>query len=306
MARLEKHGWLWVVCLLLLSRCNDQRKNVPSETISSGKIHISVDETFKPVIDSQIEVFEALHPGAHIIPHYKAEADCLKDLLIDSIRMIIVTRGLNTKEEQFLKDTLRYMPGQNKIAYDAIAVIVNNNCRDSIFDMTDIRSLVKGTSGYKYKVVLDGLNATGTVRYVMDSLLKGQPFGANVVAATNSQGVIDHVANDPNAIGLIGVSWIGDRGDNQQLSFAGNVKVASVECTGCNPVTYVKPYQANIAQRRYPMIRGLYYVLKENYNGLGSGFADFLVYERGQLIFKRAYLWPAKMSFTVRKTNINE
>ena len=42
------------------------------------------------------------------------------------------------------------------------------------------------------------------------------------------------------------------------------------------------------------------------YKGLGSGFVNFLIYERGQLIFRRAYLWPAKMSFEIRTAGINE
>jgi ABC-type phosphate transport system substrate-binding protein len=44
-------------------------------------------------------------------------------------------------------------------------------------------------------------------------------------------------------------------------------------------------YQANIAMGRYPMVRPLYYILEENYDGLGSGFSNFLIYEKGQLIF---------------------
>lgn len=304
--RLEKFGWCWMVCGLFFVQCNNQHGNSPTDTISSGRINISVDESFKPVIDSEIKVFEALHPEAEIVVHYKAEADCLKDLLNDSVRMIIVTRWLTEKEEKLMTEKLQYTPGQSELAYDAITVVVNNKCKDTVFDMADIRSLVKGTSGYKYKVVLDGLNATSTVRYVMDSLLKGQPFGSNVVAATSSQGVIDYVANNPDAIGLVGVNWIGNQEDANQLSFTGKVKVAAVECTNCNPIKYVKPYQLNIGLKRYPMVRGLLYILKENYNGLGSGLADFLVYEKGQLIFKRAYLWPAKMTFNIRGANINQ
>jgi len=49
----------------------------------------------------------------------------------------------------------------------------------------------------------------------------------------------------------------------------------------------------------------LYYILKENYKGLGTGFTSFMKYERGQLIFKRAYL-GAKMGFAVRNVKINE
>jgi phosphate transport system substrate-binding protein len=220
--------------------------------------------------------------------------------------MVIITRGLKDEEERFMKDTLGYNAIQEKIAYDAITVIVNNQSRDTIFDMADIRSLVKGTSGYKYKVVMDGLSATSTVRYAMDSLLKGQPFGPNVVAAANSQGVIDYVANNTDAIGFVGVNWIGNQDDSNLLSFTQKVKITSLECISCTPVSYVKPYQANIALKRYPMTRGIFAILKENYNGLGSGFMNFLIYERGQLVFRKAYLWPARMTFDIRNTNISQ
>jgi len=38
-------------------------------------------------------------------------------------------------------------------------------------------------------------------------------------------------------------------------------------------------------------------VLKENYTGLGTGFTNFLSLERGQLVFRRSYLVPAKNIF---------
>ena len=153
---------------------------------------------------------------------------------------------------------------------------------------------------------MDGLSATSTVRYAIDSLSGGQSLGKNVVAATSSEGVINYVSGHPDAIGFVGVSWIGNPEDATQLSFLQKVKIASIECTVCDHKTYVKPYQANIAMRRYPLVRGLHCVLKENYQGLGSGFLNFLIYERGQLIFRRAFLWPAKMSFEIRNAGINQ
>ena len=276
----------------------------PQETTTSGTIHISVDESFKPVIDSQIKVFESQHPDAHIVVQYKPEAECLRDLNVDSIRMVIVTRGLSETEEKALTNRLSFKPAYGAIAYDAIAVIVNNQVKDTTFSMQDIRSIAKGTSGYKYKMLLDGKSATSTVRFVVDSLLKGQPLSPNVVAAQNTEGVIDYVSKNQDAIGLLGVSWIGNKDDTTQLSFLKKVKIAQIECRGCNG-TYVDPVQYNIAYGRYPMIRPLYYILKENYDGLGNGFANFLIYEKGQKIFYRAYLLPARMSFETRKMQIS-
>jgi phosphate transport system substrate-binding protein len=292
-----------LVIFLLGCKNNEQADN--RDTTTSGTIDISVDETFKPVIDSQIKVFESQFPQAKIRVTYKPEAECLRDLNRDSVRLVIVTRGLSAEEERILTDTLSYKPSFGVIAFDAIAVITNNQSVDTAFTMEDIRSIVKGTSGYKYKVLLDGMTATSTVRFVVDSLLRGAPLTSNIVAAKNSEGVIDHVSKNNDAIGLIGVSWIGNKDDPEQSSFMRKVKIAAIECNGCQG-TYVKPYQANIAMGRYPMIRPLYYVLKENYEGLGSGFKNFLIYEKGQLIFKRAYLLPSRMRFEVRDMQISE
>ncbi len=151
---------------------------------------------------------------------------------------------------------------------------------------------------------MDGVSATSTVRFVMDSILRGQPLGRNVMAAHSSEDVLNYVSNHENAMGFIGVGWIGDEEDPQQTAFLQKVKIASLECESCPRQPYVQPVQANIALNRYPMIRELYYILKEDFKGVGNNFVNFLQLERGQLIFRRAYLVPAKMSFEIRNMQI--
>ncbi|MBX3241971.1 MAG: substrate-binding domain-containing protein [Chitinophagaceae bacterium] len=295
------------ILLIGFSGCTDTKRRVATgyDDLKSGTIHISVDESFKPVIDSQIKVFTSLYPEANIIAHYKAEAECLKDLMNDSIRMVIVTRGLSDEEGNMLKDTLGFVPSWNRMANDAIAVIVNPKQKDSLFSMGEIRSMMNGTSGYKLKPVLDGLSATSTVRYMIDSVLRGNPLSPDIMAATSSGEVIDFVSRNENAIGFVGVSWVGNPDDKDQLEFVNRVTVSLLEASN-DKDKYIKPYQANIATKRYPMVRGLYYILKENYNGLGRGFANFLTHEKGQLIFHRAYLFPTKMNFSVREAALKE
>ena len=288
-----------------LYSCGDNEVRRGGDSTTSGTIHISVDESFKPVIDSQIQVFESQHSEAHIIVHYKPEAECLRDLNNDSIRMVIVTRGLSREEQDIILKKYNFNASFGPIAFDAIAVIVNNASTDSLFTMQDIRSLVKGTSSYPYKILLDGTTATSTVRYVVDSLLRGENISNKVVGANSSAGVINYVSKNNDAIGFVGVSWIGNPEDTTQLSFLQKVKIAKIECRGCTR-TYVDPVPYNIATSRYPMVRPLYYILKENYNGLGSGFVNFLIYEKGQKIFSRSYLLPARMSFEIREMQITE
>jgi phosphate transport system substrate-binding protein len=290
--------------ICLLTACSGKAK-VNVETPISGTIHISVDESFQPIIDSEIKVFESSYPDAHIIPHYRAEAACFRDLAADSARMIIVTRGLSAEEEKFYEESPdHYKPTWDILAYDAIAVIVNPKSKDSLFDMEGIRSMLNG-GDVQHLPVMDGLSATSTVRYAIDSILQGKPLSRNVTAARSSPKVIDYVADNPRAVGFIGVSWIGDPDDPKQESFLKKVSIAAIGCVSCRGETHVKPYQANIALKRYPMVRGLYYILKENFSGVGNNFVNFMNFERGQLIFRRAYLFPAQMSFEVRDMQIS-
>jgi phosphate transport system substrate-binding protein len=88
------------------------------------------------------------------------------------------------------------------------------------------------------------------------------------------------------------------------LAFLKKVKVVAIRCDRCTDQPYVYPFQANIVFKKYPMVRGLYYILKENYSGVGNNLVNFLINERGQLIFKRAYLVPARMNFDVRNVDM--
>lgn len=290
----------------LISGCTTKVNN-RTDTIHSGTIYISVDESFKPVIEEQIRVFEKSFPEAHIIAQYKTEADCFKDLFNDTLnRMIIVTRGLRNEEDEYFLDTLKYRPRWDNIANDAITLLINSKSNDTLFTLERLRKQLSGQINRDQKIVFDGLNATSTVRFAMDSILKGLKFDTSVVQAVkNSQEVIDYIAKTENAIGFVGISWIGNPEDSTQVNMLKNVKIGYVSCTVCDNEPFVKPMQASILTRRYPLVRGLYYILKENYNGLGTGFVNFLNQERGQLIFKRAYL-GTRMEFGVRKVKINQ
>ncbi|MEO6681899.1 MAG: substrate-binding domain-containing protein [Ginsengibacter sp.] len=288
--------------LIGIAGCSGESNRKDLDTVSSGTLHISVDESFKPVIDSQIQVFEALNPEAKIIAHYKTEAACFEDFKTDSTRMIIVTRGLKPEEDQYYKTKFHLFPKVSKVANDGLAVIVNKNSKDTTFSMATLRGILSGTTGDKQKAVFDGLEGSSGFRFAEDSILRGKSIDpTRVFGEKSSKEVIDFVEKNKDVIGFIGVSWIGNPEDTAQMTFLSKVKIAAVQCN-CPENTFVQPYQANIMTMRYPMVRGLYYISKENYSGLATGFSNFLDSERGQLIFRRAYLGPGKMNFIIRST----
>ena len=191
------------------------------------------------------------------------------------------------------------------VARDGISVIVHPSSTDTMFTMKDIKDILTGKLKNGLIPVFDGVKATSTVRFIIDSVLRGDSLTPKAMAARSSEGVIDFVSKNPGVIGFIGVSWIGNTEDETQLSFLKKVKVANIESTDM-PGSYVKAYQANIYLKRYPMVRDLIYILKENHRGLGTGFANFMSGEIGQIIFKRAYLAPAQKNLGIRPVRLNE
>jgi phosphate transport system substrate-binding protein len=282
------------------------KKPQPADTGTTGTIHISVDEAFKPIIEEQIQVFESAYPKAKIIAHYKPEAECWQDLLNDSTRMVIVTKKLTNNEARYYFDSLGLYPKSELLARDAVALVVNRNAADSVFTKEDVQQLLTGTSKLPYKLVFDGVKATSSVRYAIDSILRGKMFNTAVItAAKNSREVVEYIAENPGYIGFVGVSWIGNPEDVDQLEMLKKVRIAWLPCDSCDEAgTFTKPWQEEILTKRYPYSREIYYVLKENHAGLGKSFVNFMNSDRGQLIFRRGYLVPGRRIYIMRETQL--
>ena len=275
------------------------------DTPTKGQINISVDESFRMVIEEQLKVHHSSFPNTTIQVSYKSEAACFRDLQSDSTRMIIVAKGLNDTEATFFENKLSFKPQYGILAYDAVVIIVNKESKDSVFTIAQVKDILSGKN--MKTAVMDGKNATSTVRFLQDSVLRGTIFGKNVVAAENSQKVIEAVTNNKNSIGFVGLSWVGDSYDQKQVNALKKIRTALIECVKCEEKDlFAKPTQASLTYGEYPLARPLYYILKENAAGLGTGFMNFMSLERGQLIFRRAFLVPAKMGFNSRLGKIKE
>jgi phosphate transport system substrate-binding protein len=301
-----KFLFIYIFLATVMVACNNtSNKQTPTDTPNDGTIYISVDESFKPVMEQQILVYQSSNPKAKIIASYKSEVDCFKDLQNDSTRMIFVARWLRKSEEDYYIAKIEYKPEDDVLAYDAVAIIVNINATDSLFTIAKIKNLLNGTSNIP--VVMDGNNATSTVRFLQDSVLHGEPFGKNVVAANGSEAVVEAVSKNAKAIGFVGLSWVGNNNEPKQQEQLKKIKLALVECVKCTEKElFAKPSQSTITFSQYPLARPLYFIMKENYLGLGTGFKNFMMLERGQLIFRRAFLAPAKMDFKKRNSLIKE
>ena len=290
--------------LLALSACRSKSKEGQTDTYSSGVIAIAADASFEPIIQEEIDVFESLYPLAGIVPRYTTEVEAINLLLKDSVRLAVATRTL-TEEEMNSFHSRKFYPREIKLATDALALIVNRANPDSLLSVRDFRRILTGeaktwkqvnsNSGLKdIQVVFDNKNSS-TVRFAMDSVCGGKPLATeNVSALKTNQQVIDFVAKNPAAIGVIGVNWLGNRSDTTNLSFKEEIRVMAVSAGDvATPENSYKPYQAYLYYGNYPLARPIYAILNDPRNGLPWGFTSFMTSDKGQRIILKSGLVPA-------------
>lgn len=288
--------WLLVaaVCITLATSCGSNHRK-PATWRTSDDVHIAVDETFRDIMEEEIETFGLLNPSSAMKPVYCSEDSAIRMLLRDSVRCAITTRKLSKDELDVLKN-YKLDAKQAMIATDAFALIVSKDNPDTLITVSEIRDIVSGRitrweqlkhSGKKgeLKLVFDN-SGSSTVRYMRDSLLAGQQVAGNLYAQGSNQAVIDAVKDNPEIIGVVGANWLKGKSDSVLTSFENlEVKVLKVaRKDGKNEIGW-RPYQYRILTGDYPLIRSVYVILTDpRVRSYTKSFFYFLKGQKGQTI----------------------
>lgn len=304
--------FFYICALFILTGCGSNPDNKYSDTPTSGKVKIACDETLVPLADAELDSFHGLYQYAEITMYYKPENELFKALLNDSVKVIMASRKLNDKENEYFKSR-KLIPVTTKVAIDALAIIVNNKNPDSLFTVNTLRNILAGkydtwkqinpaTSLKDISFVFDN-NGSSTFRYLKDSLGITNELPSWCFAAKSNIDVIEYVEKHEGAIGVIGVSWISDEDDSKVRGFRKAVKVAGIASSdSASTADFYKPYQGYIAENKYPLVREVFTISREGRAGLGTGFVSFVAADQGQRIVRLNGLLPATMPVRLVKT----
>lgn len=301
---LSKLIFVVIFFFLLLSGCKQGTRNVDGPTF--GSIHISVDESFFTVFDSQINTFESIYKDTKIKVSYYDELKTVHDLLTGSSKLIVLSRELNWDEKKVFEKK-QIVPRTTKIAYDGIALVTNKGNRDTLLTYDNLLKILNGTilnwnqlndksQNSRIKLIFDSKNS-GIIRYLFEKAGIKSLSGTISYSLNSNQEVLDYVTDNKDAIGFISISWISDREDTTQLSFRKGINVIAISPpdTSKSAGTYYQPYQAYIAQKSYPLWRAVYIINGDPRAGLSLGFTGFVASEKGQRIILKSGLVPATM-----------
>ncbi|MHC1731570.1 MAG: PstS family phosphate ABC transporter substrate-binding protein [Bacteroidales bacterium] len=304
-------GVFLVLLFVASAGCRNKGTATLRETPTSGNIRIAADESFKPIIEAEIDTFTALYNYAQITPIYQPENELIAFFLSDSVKTIASAWTPTDEQRQVLLD-LQTVVRSTVVAYDAIALVMHKNNADSLLTYENVKNIFTGmmtdwnqinpSSGLgKINIVFDNVRS-GNIRYFRELFDLPEELGSNFYAVKSNPEVIDYVSQSPGAIGIVSVNWISDEDDPLSFNMLNKIKVAAVSQPYLDRSSYFLPLQGHIYDKSYPFVREVYMHSRESFSGLGSGFVSFVAGEKGQRIILKSGLVPATMPIRIIQT----
>ena len=316
-----------VVLAMGLGATSCMKYKKPEHTSTSGTTTMVCDNSCENIMNQEVDVFEYQYPDAHILVRYATQAEAFDSLFSLNTRSIVVSRDLTPEEKRGLKAKYKKERNANinvrsaKIAVDAVAFIVNQKNTCEKLTVSELADIVSGESSEwndlepsklgKIRVILDKTGSS-MATFLSDSLLNGRPLGPNVFAAGSVPEVFKVVEENPNAIGVLGVSWITSDMDSADIdskelaesmlsdgavmgaTLTNRVKVLKVNRD--DEVRAYKPYQQYIFDGSYPLFRQIYMITTASTSNVAGGFYSFVTGPIGQKIIMKTGILPARVS----------
>lgn len=315
---------LTAVFALAMTACGESKKQ---KKVSSATV--VCDDSFRNIMEQEIQVFEYVTPDNFILCDYVAQAVAVDSLLSGNTRTAVIGRDLTKDERVALRKKFSSVRSM-KIAVDAVALIVNPENDINLLSLREIGDVLSGTTTRWNQISPEGADqpinvvfdnaGSGLATYMRDSLLNGREFGKNVVAVGTVDKVFETVKSNRTALGVIGVSWltrslqeadttdmatrvaelqkqeaIDGREINESMDKSG-VKVLAVMR---NDALSYKPYQQYIYDGSYPLTRPIYIISTAGTIGAAGRFYTFVTSVDGQRLIMRTGIMPARMQINV-------
>ena len=299
-----------ILIVFVLASCNSPVKrdgkdvDPALETRTMGLVKILVDESFSSVIDDQISVFKSDYKDAEFEVITGNEGKIVPSFVNDSVRVIVMSRMLTPQEDTVYRKR-SIVPKTSRFAIDGISLITSADNLDSNITVEEVIGILKGETSSGKSLVFDNAYSS-TVRYFMElAQIKTLPT-QGVYTLKNNNDVIKYVVDHKNYIGVVGVNWL--LTNNTASNGVGKVRMMGIKNLKGKKGddNFYKPVQTNLISGIYPFLRNVYIINCEGKDGLGTGFANWLMSPRGQLIVLKSGLGPHKLNpreFNLKNTN---
>jgi phosphate transport system substrate-binding protein len=271
---------LFLISLLIAGCQASSKENSEIDTIL-----VEGSETIYPLVKTLAEKFENQNKWYNIQVAGGGSVTGISELKKGKTDIAMSSRPLKLGEKLYFQE--EHAPyGEKIIAYDALAIIVNNKNILSQLTLEQIRHIYTGKiknwkeiGGDDLPVILYSREpSSGTYDFFNEFFLNYEQLDSNVIKVPNTEELSRKVMQNKGAIGYIGLGHLSK-----------DVKAMKISCDG--GLSFSEPSQSSVQSLKYPVIRPLYfYYLAKNEIKVRS-FISFILSEQGQdLVLKLQYI----------------
>jgi len=288
---LEMIGCLASALLILglLSLCTPTPQG---ESVLSGKISVVCDESTYPLVKAEADTFMKLYTKASITVEPKSTREAIAALFNQEARLAVTTREFTTQEDS-LALANKIKPVSYKFAIEAVGFVLNPANPDTQMTMENLARVLSGEAK-DWRQVGKGRGAIlvvlrnenfGDYEFVKKEILVEKNYTKDVYKVNNTQQVLETVAKEKWAIGIVPMAWLND-----------TVKPLALKRTGEDK--FSKPDMEGIHFRTYPVQRFLYFYHRGEAEKLASGFITYVTSTEGQKVAYKNGYYPATVATT--------
>ena len=237
---------------------------------AAGTVNVNGSTTVLPAMQLVAEGFMQAHPDVTVTISGTGSGNGIKALRDGMTDVAMASRDLKSKEAEDFKshgiETVRFT-----VAHDAIIPVVNPKNGVKGLTMAQLKDVFAGTvrnwkelGGADAPIVVIGRDSSsGTFECFQELVMGKTRVSARALVQASNGGVVQAVAQNPNAIGYIGVGYM----DAQTQALTMND---------------VKPGMDSARDKTWPVARDLYLFTAGDPKGDAAALIDFMLSDEGQ------------------------
>jgi phosphate transport system substrate-binding protein len=277
---------------MLLSACGSNQADQPTGGSAAAYIENKGSDTIVNLALAWAEQYQIEHPEIRISVTGGGSGTGLAALLNGTVGIANASRKISA-DELTQAEAKGIKPVEHIIARDAIAVIVNPENPVSQLTLQQISDIYSGkivnwkeVGGDDRPIVrLSRETNSGTHVYFLETVLRlGDKknktlFSMNTLLLPSSEGIINELRSNPNAIGYDGLGYVPK-----------DLKMIAIAKQAGQP--YVLPSIATVNDKSYAIARDLYMYTSGEAKGAEKDYLDWIVSAEAQAIVAKLGFVP--------------
>jgi len=256
----------------------------------AGFIQVKGSDTIVNAVQKVTEEFMNDYPHIFVAVTGGGSGVGIASLINKTCNVATASREMKPKEIESAQKR-GVSPKEFVVAYDGVAVIVNNSNPVEKLTIEDLHKIFTGKAANWKEfggkdipiVTLSREVSSGTHIYFKEEVVqlgkKGstEEFSAQTLLLTSSQAIVEEIAANEAAVGYLGMGYVSER--------TKAVLVAKGE-------QFYPPDVNNVIKKTYPLSRPLYFYTNGEPGGVTKLFIDFTLSPKGQQQFRETGFVP--------------